>query len=200
LWPSLNKLWGVPQKIEYHPEVDTGIHVMMALSIATQLSEDPVVRFGTLCHDLGKGETPPEEWPSHHGHEERGVPIIQDFCKRYHVPNQYRDLAVLVSRFHLHCHRVAELNPSTLLQTLERLDIFRQPVRFEQFLLCCEADARGRLGLESKAYPQADKMRKAAEIIRNVDIKSLIEAGFQGAELGKRIYEARLRALKKFLE
>lgn len=197
LWPTLDKLWGIPQPATYHPEIDTGIHVMMALKMALKLSADKITCFAVLCHDLGKGITPKEEWPSHRGHEESGVPLIQEFCNRYKVPNEYRDLAILVSRYHLHCHKVFELKSSTLLTTLERLDAFRKPERFERFLLACEADARGRLGLENKPYEQADKMRRAFETAKSVDIKPFIEAGLVGEALKQRIHQERVRAIDR---
>lgn len=200
LWPDLNVLWGIPQPVEHHPEIDTGIHVMMVLAMASQLSNDPVVRFAALCHDLGKGATPASGWPSHRGHEELGVPLIERFCERYRVPNQYKELAVLVSRFHLHCHRVQELRPDTLLKTLERLDAFRQPERFEKFLLACEADARGRKGLENREYPQANKMRQAYQIAKNVDLKPLIEMGLPGLKLKEKIHQKRIDAIKKYFD
>lgn len=197
LWPSLDKLWGVPQRPEYHPEVDTGIHTMMALLEAVKLTPDPVTRFAALCHDLGKGETPPSEWPSHRGHEERGVPLIQHFCERYRVPKEYKDLAVIVSRFHLHTHRFEELTPSTIVSTLEALDAFRKPERFEKFILTCIADARGRTGLQNRPYPQADKFREALRITQNINIAALIDQGFTGAVLGAKIHELRVRAIKE---
>ncbi|HRA42726.1 MAG TPA: multifunctional CCA addition/repair protein [Gammaproteobacteria bacterium] len=197
IWPALDKLWGIPQPEQHHPEIDTGIHVMMVLGISAKLSQERLTRFAALCHDLGKGESPPEMWPSHRGHEERGVPLIQAFCKRYRVPKEYGDLAKLVSRFHLHCHRVFELKPTTLLKTLERLDAFRQPERFEKFLLACEADARGRLGRETASYPQADRMREALQVAKAVLIKPLIDAGLEGAALGVRLHQQRARAIEK---
>lgn len=197
IWPALDKLWGIPQPEQHHPEIDTGIHVMMVLGISAKLSQERLTRFAALCHDLGKGESPPEMWPSHRGHEERGVPLIQAFCKRYRVPKEYGDLAKLVSRFHLHCHRVFELKPTTLLKTLERLDAFRQPERFEKFLLACEADARGRLGRETASYPQADRMREVLQVAKAVLIKPLIDAGLEGAALGVRLHQQRARAIEK---
>jgi len=197
LWPSLNKLWGVPQPEQYHPEIDTGQHVMMALNVVSGLTEDPVTRFAVLCHDLGKGETPKEEWPSHKGHEEAGVPLIEEFCKRYRLPKEYRDLAVLTSRFHLHCHRAAELKASTMLTTLERLDAFRQPDRFEKFLLACEADARGRLGLDERSYPQSDRMRQALRAAKEVDIQTVVNLGLSGEAIKNEIHGKRVSAIKK---
>lgn len=200
LWPELNKLWGIPQPAQYHPEIDTGVHVMMALKMACHLSTDPLIRFATLCHDLGKGSTKPEDWPSHKGHEEWGVPLIQQFCKRYKLPTEYKDLAVLVSRYHLHCHKALELKPSTLLKTLEHLDVFRKPARFEQFLIACEADARGRLGFEDIAYPQADRMRLAAKAAKEVDISKIVAEGYEGAVLKNKIHQQRVRAISRAVE
>ena len=197
LWPALDKLWGIPQPVEHHPEIDTGIHVMMVLKVAAKLSQEKLIRFAALCHDLGKSESPPDLWPSHRGHEERGVPLIQAFCKRYRVPKEYSDLAKLVSRFHLHCHRVFELKSITLLKTLERLDAFRQPERFEKFLLACEADARGRLGRETTPYPQADRMREALQFAKAVFIQPLLDLGLSGAALGVRLHQQRARAIEK---
>lgn len=199
LWPELDKLWGVPQKPQYHPEVDTGVHVMMALKVGSEISKDPVVLFAIICHDLGKGETPPSEWPSHRGHEETGVPLVQAICERLRIPREYRDLAILVCRYHLQCHRIDELKPGTILKVLERIDVFRQPERLEKFLLACEADARGRKGMENNAYPQKEKWRKACEIVKSINVQPLIEQGFTGEILGDRLRQERIRALKRFL-
>lgn len=197
LWPSLDKLWGIPQPIQHHPEIDTGIHTMMALLQAVKLTEDPVTRFATICHDLGKGETPPEEWPRHKGHEERGVELIKLFCDKYKVSREYKDLAILVSRFHLHCHKIFELKPRTILKTLEKLDAFRKPQRLMQFIIACQADARGRLGREEREYPQAARLEEAYEIAKAVDIKPLIAAGHTGTTLGKKLRQERIQALKE---
>ena len=197
LWPSLDKLWGIPQPIQHHPEIDTGIHTMMALLQAVKLTEDSVTRFATICHDLGKGETPPEEWPRHKGHEERGVELIKLFCDKYKVPREYKDLAILVSRFHLHCHKIFELKPRTILKTLEKLDAFRKPQRLMQFIIACQADARGRLGREEREYPQAARLEEAYEIAQAVDIKPLIAAGHTGTTLGKKLRQERIQALKE---
>lgn len=200
IWPALNKLWGIPQPEKYHPEIDTGVHIMKSLKIACQFSpQDPQVLFAVLCHDLGKGETPQDEWPSHKGHEEAGVPLIKAFCQHYRVPNEYRDLAIITSRYHLHCHRVDELKASTLLKTLEHLDAFRKPHRFEQFLKACEADARGRTGLEDNAYPQAEKMRKAFYLAKEVPISPLVAAGYEGEVLGQKLHQERVSVIQRFL-
>lgn len=199
LWPDLDKLWGIPQPPQHHPEVDTGVHVMMVLAQASGLSQDPITRFAALCHDLGKGRTPAHEWPSHRGHEERGVALIRDFCERYRVPHAYRDLAIITSRFHLHCHKIDELKPKTILQTLEKMDAFRQPDRFAQFLIACEADAKGRTDREHIDYVQAAKFHTAYQCAKAVDVTPLIHAGAQGAVLGQRLHQARIRAIEQAL-
>jgi tRNA nucleotidyltransferase (CCA-adding enzyme) len=156
IFPEIERLFGVPQPPHYHPEIDTGTHVMLCLQQARQMTDDTQVIFAVLTHDLGKGTTPPEEWPRHIDHEQRGTGLIELLCQRYRVPHQYRDLAVLVARYHSRCHRVTELRAATLLDTLHHLDAFRRPQRLEQFLLACEADFRGRLGCAEQPYPQAD--------------------------------------------
>lgn len=197
LWPDLDKLCGIPQPAQHHPEIDTGIHVMMALKKAVQLTDDKMVRFAVVCHDLGKGKTPENEWPSHRGHEEEGVPLIKAFCDRYRVPNEYKELAIMVSRFHLHCHKANELRANTLLSVLEKMDAFRKPERLERFLLACEADARGRLNRESLPYPQAQKMREAYQAAKAVDVKPLIDSGLEGIKLGERLHQERVKAISK---
>ncbi len=196
LWPDLDKLWGIPQPPRYHPEIDTGVHVMMVLEQATQLSPDPITRFAALCHDLGKGQTPIHEWPSHRGHEERGVALIRNFCDHYRVPNAYRDLAIITSRFHLHCHKIEELKPKTILQTLEKMDAFRQPDRFYQFLIACEADAKGRIHHTPLHYGQAARFQEAYDLAKAVEVAPLIAAGATGEVLGQRLHQARVRAIE----
>ncbi len=197
LWPDLDKLWGIPQPPRYHPEVDTGVHVMMVLAQASVLSQDPITRFAALCHDLGKGQTPKHEWPSHHGHEERGVALIRGFCERYRVSHAYRDLAIITSRFHLHCHKIEELKPTTILQTLEKMDAFRQPDRFYQFLIACEADAKGRTDRTTIDYVQAGRFREAYELAKAVAVAPLIAAGATGEVLGRRLHQARVKAIEQ---
>ena len=191
--PELDRLFGVPQPEEHHPEVDTGIHTLMVLQQACRLSDDTEVRFAALMHDLGKGVTPESEWPQHIEHEARGADIVLDVCKRLRIPNEYRDLAERTARFHLHYHRALELKPSTVVNTLEQLDAFRKPQRFEKFLLASEADARGRPGHENKAFPQGDFFRKAFEAARQVDIQSLVQQGYSNKELADKIREERTR-------
>jgi tRNA nucleotidyltransferase (CCA-adding enzyme) len=194
LLPELDALFGVPQPPEHHPEIDTGVHTLMVLAQATRLSPDARVRFAALLHDLGKGTTPASEWPKHIGHEERGIVLVRNICTRLRVPNDYRDLAVLVARYHTHCHRAAELRDATLLETLEALDAFRRPERLEAFVLACEADARGRTGHEDRPYPQADIFRRAYAAACAVDTAA-IAAGRSGPEIGAAIRAARTDAV-----
>jgi tRNA nucleotidyltransferase (CCA-adding enzyme) len=153
------------------------------------------VRFAALVHDLGKGETPAEILPRHIGHEQRSVTLIEALCKRLRIPNDFRDVAVKVARFHSHCHRAFDLRPGTLLETLMSLDAFRQPGHLEEFLLACEADIRGRTGLEDRPYPQADLFRAACAAARAVNAQALAEQGLQGAALGERLRELRTQAV-----
>lgn len=196
IFPEIHALFGVPQPEKWHPEIDTGVHTMMVLDQATQLSEDPVVRFAALVHDLGKATTPTHELPRHVAHEERGVGIIEELCDRLRIPNAYRELGVLVSRYHLHMHKIAELRPSTVLELLGSLDAFRRPARFEQFLLACEADARGRKGLEERDYPQPEYLRRAREVAVGVTLSAEERDGLQGFEIAKRLHNKRIHALK----
>ncbi len=196
VFPELERLFGVPQPARWHPEIDTGVHTLMVLAQAAQLSDDTVVRFAALTHDLGKGITPPEHWPSHRGHEELSVALILALCERLRVPNEHRDLAVQVARFHGHCHKALKLRPRTILKVLENVDAFRRPQRFEQFLLACEADARGREGLETRDYPQADRMRTAFAAAQSVDPRSLGIDDLNGEQIRERIRKARIAAIR----
>lgn len=201
LFPELERLYGVPQPPKYHPEIDTGVHVMLVVDQAARLSTDTRVRFAALVHDLGKGTTPPAEWPRHVGHEVRSVSLIEKLCERFRVPNEYRELAFLVARHHGLCHRLFELRPSTVLELLESLDAFRRPERVESFALACEADARGRTGLETQPYPQRPQLLRALAAARAVDATAVAaqakENGLAGEAIGARIREQRLRAVKE---
>ncbi len=196
VFPELERLFGVPQPPRHHPEVDTGVHTLMVVTQAARLTPDTRVRFAALVHDLGKGTTPADILPRHIGHEERSVALVQDLCARLRIPNEFRDLALAVARFHGHCHRIAELRPATVLQTLERLDAFRRPERFEQFLLACEADARGRAGLEDRPYPQAQRFRAARAAAAAVNPADVMAEGLSGAAIGKALQDRRLQAVK----
>lgn len=197
IFPEIDALFGVPQPEQWHPEIDTGLHTMMVLDQACRLSDDPVVRFAALVHDLGKATTPTHELPRHIAHEERGVGIVEAMCDRLRIPNAYRELGVLVSRYHLHMHKITELRPQTLLELLERLDVFRRPARFEQFLLACEADARGRKGLEQRDYPQPEYLRRAREAAAGATLSAEEREGLQGFEIAKKLHDKRIRALKE---
>jgi tRNA nucleotidyltransferase (CCA-adding enzyme) len=197
IFPELHALFGVPQPERWHPEIDSGVHTLMALEQAAKLSEDPVVRFAALTHDLGKGTTPPQSWPSHVAHEQRGVALVEGLCDRLRIPNAYRELATLVSRYHLQAHRVEELRDGTLLDLLEHVDAFRRAPRFEQFVLACEADARGRKGLENREYPQAEYLRRARAAAAGVTLQPAEREGLEGQQIAEKLRQARLSALRK---
>lgn len=184
LFPELHALFGVPQRSDYHPEIDTGTHVLMALARAAQLTPDPRIRFAVLVHDLGKGLTPADILPRHIGHEQAGLPLVEDLCARLRVPKEYRRLALLVTRLHLQCHKARELRADTLLRLFHDLDIYRRPETLEQFTLACEADARGRGGsFGSRRYETAAWLRELAERLRAVRPHRHLEAGLRGAAL-----------------
>ena len=200
LFPELDSLFGIPQPEAHHPEIDTGLHVLMSLDQAVQTSNSPVVRFAVLTHDLGKGKTPPQDWPQHIGHEERGVALIETLCQRLRVPKDYCKLAKHVARYHTHCHRALNLKPSTLVKTLENLNAYRQPETLDHFLLACEADARGRSGFEERAYPQAQYFKEALLASKQIDTQALINAGYSGKKLGDAIHQQRVNAVRKLRE
>lgn len=195
LYPEIDALFGVPQTATHHPEVDTGIHTLMSLQQAAKLSNNTCVRFATLLHDLGKGTTPQKEWPRHIAHEDRSLPLIKNLCERIAAPRDYKELALMVAQWHTHCHRAMELKPATVLKVLQSNDAFRRPERFLQFLLCCEADARGRTGFENREYPQADFFRSALDAARQIDITPLREQGLTGPAFGDAITRLRLEKI-----
>lgn len=197
LFPEIDQLWGVPQPEKHHPEVDTGIHTMMVLTQAAKLSDDAKVRFAALVHDLGKGTTPKSEWPKHIDHESRGVPLVEALCDRYRIPNDYRELAIIVTKYHLHYHRAAELRNDTFLKTLESLDAFRRPDRFELFLLACEADSRGRTGFEDAEFEQPGIYRKVFNAAKALDAKEFVAKGLQGKEIKDELNKKRIQAIKE---
>ncbi len=199
VFPDVDRLFGVPQPERWHPEIDTGVHTLMALEIAVRLSSDPAVRFAVLTHDLGKGTTPRSMWPRHRGHGERSAEAIAALAERLPVPRRYERIAVVVARHHGLVHRAFELKPGTVFDLIADADGLRQPERFEQFLLACEADARGRTGLEERAYPQADLLRTALRAAREADIGPVLERGLAGAELGAAIRERRVAAVRECL-
>ena len=196
LFPELERLFGVPQAKQWHPEVDTGIHTMMVLEQATRLSPVPAVRFAALLHDLGKGITPKEEWPRHVMHEARGVPLTRAVCERLKVPKQFSELALLVTEFHLNYHRIEELKPATVVKLLTRLDAIRRPQRFEHFLLACEADARGRPGYENMPDDKTQLFRQYFQAVRGIDPKELVAKGYKGLEMAEQLRLKRIAAVQ----
>ncbi|MBB4867381.1 tRNA nucleotidyltransferase (CCA-adding enzyme) [Pseudomonas nitritireducens] len=200
LMPEVDALFGVPQPPQHHPEVDTGEHVLAVLRECAKHEQPLSVRWACLVHDVGKGETREEEWPKHHAHEHLGLPLIDAINARFKVPRDCQELARLVGEYHTHCHRALELRPNTILELLQSFDVYRRPQRFEEFLAASEMDARGRHGLEDRAYPQADYLRGAAQAARAVAVQPLLEKGLKGAELGEALKRERLTALKAYKE
>lgn len=199
IWfPEVDRLFGVPQRAEYHPEVDSGIHTLMSLRMATRLSPKAHVRYAALVHDLGKADTPESEWPRHIGHEERGVRRVKELGERLKAPRIFTELGELASRFHLDIHRAWELRADTLLRKLVQMDALRRPERFDELLLVCEADSRGRLGLEEKPYPSARYWRDAFESLKTVSPQTLLDQGLQGQAFIHALEQARLAVLQSF--
>ena len=195
VFPEVDALFGVPQPEKWHPEIDTGVHTMMVLEQAEALTPSGAVRFAGLVHDLGKATTPDYRLPSHPGHEQRSVKLIDRMAERLPIPKAWRELACLVAEFHTHCHKALELRPDTMLKVLERTDAFRRPERFEEFLVACEADARGRLGLEDRSYAQVDYLRGALRAANEVDAAKIAGAN-AGRDIPGAIRKARISALK----
>jgi tRNA nucleotidyltransferase (CCA-adding enzyme) len=200
LLPELDRLWGVPQSAEHHPEVDTGVHMMLVLDMSARLNTPLSVRVACLMHDLGKGTTPAEVLPRHIGHEGRSVKLLQHVCERLRVPAECRALAEVVAREHGNIHRSANLSADALMRLLERCDALRQPERFLQALQACECDARGRLGFEEAAYPQAERLRQAQAAALSVDTAPLAQAaaaqGLRGPQIGQHIAQHRTQAIR----
>jgi tRNA nucleotidyltransferase (CCA-adding enzyme) len=195
IYPELDALFGVPQPARWHPEIDTGVHTLMVLEQAALLSPDLKVRFAALVHDLGKGATPPAEWPSHRGHEERSVSLIEALADRLRLPLEYRDLSIIVARYHGMVHRAFELRPGTIMEFFERADAFRRPERFALALLACEADARGRTGLERVPYPQRAYLQAARDAAAAVKPSAEDIASLTGAKIAERLHERRVQAV-----
>jgi len=196
IFPEIDALYGVPQPPRWHPEIDTGVHAMLALRYAADTGASGAVRFAAVVHDLGKARTPRERWPSHHGHEDAGVPLIEALCDRLKVPGAYRELAILAARQHTLVHRAAELKPETLLTLLETSDAFRRPERFAELLRACEADARGRTGRESEPYPQADYVQAAFAAAAAVVLTDEDRQGLAGPAIGAELRRRRLAAVR----
>lgn len=197
-FPELDILWGIPNPAKWHPEIDTGIHTMMVLQQAVKLSDKLSVRFAALVHDLGKGVTPAENWPSHRGHEKLGLELINTLCDRLKAPNDCRELGLMVSEYHTHVHQAFELKASTILGMLNRCDVWRKPQRFADFLLSCKADARGRTTFENSEYKNAEYIWQAYEAAAKVDIKAIVAKGYQGKAIKEQAEQQRISLIQAF--
>ena len=200
LFPEVDALFGVPAPAKWHPEIDTGLHTLMTVSMAAMLSPEVDVRFATLCHDLGKGLTPPELWPRHHGHGPAGVKLVEGVCQRLRVPNDIRDLAKLVAEFHDLIHTFPILQPKTIVKLFDSIDAWRKPQRVEQIALTSEADVRGRAGFEACDYPQGRLLREAWDVAKAVSSKAVVEAGFKGIEVREELTRRRIQAVAGWKE
>jgi len=201
IFPEIYRLFGVPQPEKYHPEIDAGIHSLLSLEQAAVLSPRPEVRFAALVHDLGKGLTPEEIWPHHYGHEKNGLTVLESFCQRLRVPKAFKSLAMQVMQYHTHCHRVFELRPSTLTDMLSALGVFKPAnTTLNDFLLACEADARGRTGFERDDYPQARYISEAAKAAAAVDTEAILHGELRGAQIGEAIRRLRVKAVAESIQ
>ncbi|CAJ0725321.1 MAG: multifunctional CCA addition/repair protein [Ralstonia sp.] len=196
LLPELDRLWGVPQRADYHPEVDTGVHTMMVIEMAAAMATPLPVRFAALVHDLGKGTTPDDILPRHVGHEARSVPLIDAVCQRLRVPTECRELALVVAREHGNIHRCDGFDAAALVRLLERCDALRKPDRFRQALQACEADARGRLGFEDRSYPQTARLLRALEAASSIDAGAVAKRHADSpAHIKQAVHQARIEAV-----
>ncbi|TKU44640.1 multifunctional CCA addition/repair protein [Citrobacter sp. wls716] len=200
LFPEVDALFGVPAPAQWHPEIDTGIHTLMTLSMAAMLSPEVDVRFATLCHDLGKALTPKALWPRHHGHGPAGVKLVEQLCQRLRVPNDIRDLAKLVAEFHDLIHTFPILQPKTIVKLFDSIDAWRKPQRVEQIALTSEADVRGRTGFEAADYPQGRLLREAWQVAQAVPTKDVVEAGFKGQAIREELTRRRIAAVANWKE
>jgi tRNA nucleotidyltransferase (CCA-adding enzyme) len=201
IFPEIACLFGVPQPEKYHPEIDTGVHTMLCLEQAVLLSAKLEVRFAVLVHDLGKGVTPKQQWPHHYSHEQLGLPVLEKLCQRLRVPNAFKSLAYLVMRYHTHCHKAFELRASTLTETLDALSAFKKDnTLLADFLHACEADAKGRTGLENKPYNQAEYLRNAAKAGASIDFSSILHNESEGAKIGAAITRLRTSAVAEAIK
>lgn len=199
LFPEIARLFGVPQPEKHHPEIDTGIHSLLSLDQAVLLSKKPEVRLAALLHDLGKAETDKMLWPSHHGHEQKGLPILDQLCSRLRIPKAFKILAYQVMNYHTHCHRVFELKASTLTDMLTSLGAFRPSNSILEFTLACEADSKGRTGLEKSPYPQAAYVQQAAKAASIIDTSAILKGHLKGPKIGEAIRQLRIKAISDFI-
>lgn len=195
LLPEVDRLFGIPQPEAFHPEIDTGVHVLMAMNLAARSGATPQAVFALLLHDLGKGLTPESEWPSHVGHETAGIPLVESVCERLRVPGSFRDLALITCSLHLRLHRLCEMRPGAVMRLIEEAGLLRRPELLPDFLAACEADYRGRLGWEERPYPQAGRLRAALAAVLAVQARDLDTAGLEGVQIGTRLREARIAAI-----
>ncbi|MGX9462634.1 multifunctional CCA addition/repair protein [Shewanella sp. A14] len=198
LFPEIDALFGVPQPEKWHPEVDSGIHTLMVLEQTSLLSTNKAVRFAALVHDLGKAMTAKQDWPKHHGHGQKGLPLIKGLCKRLRVPNEYRDLALLVSGQHQNIHNAFELRADTIIKIFDKADFWRKPTRLTDLLLCCHGDIKGRTGFEQALYPQAEYLQHCYQLASEVDVQSIIAAGYQGAEIKSQLQLKRTEIINDY--
>ena len=198
IFPEIHALFGVPQPEKWHPEIDTGIHTLMVLEQAAKLTNDKLIRFAALVHDLGKAVSPKAHLPKHHGHGQKGMAIIKQLCLRLRVPNDYRDLSVLVSDLHQNVHTAFELKPATILKLFDKMDVWRKPQRLPQLLLACKADIRGRTGFEEHDYPQMDFLLQCFQIASKVDVKNIIDAGNKGSQIKQELQRQREQSILCF--
>lgn len=199
IFPEIDALFGIPQPARHHPEIDTGVHVLMVLDQAALLSEKAEVRLAALLHDLGKALTPSENWPSHHGHEKNGLVVLHKFCERLRVPKIFKTLCMHVMQYHTHCHRALELRTDTLTDFLGIIGAFKSNSNLENFILACEADARGRLGFENTRYPQAEFIRSAAKAGISIDTSAVTNGNLQGEQIGAAIRQLRIAAIDNLI-
>jgi tRNA nucleotidyltransferase (CCA-adding enzyme) len=199
IFPEIDCLFGVPQPPKHHPEIDTGIHSFMCLEQAAKLTNNPIVRFSALVHDLGKALTPQHILPAHHGHETAGLPVLDELCRRLRIPNQYKKMAAQVMRHHTHCHKAFDLRAATIAKMFADMGMYRADADLSGFLLACEADARGRKGFENRPYPQAEFLRSALQAAKKIDISVLMQKNLQGPVIGQAIHELRVKAIKQNL-
>jgi tRNA nucleotidyltransferase (CCA-adding enzyme) len=198
--PEIDALFGVPQPEQYHPEIDTGLHSFLSLEQASRLSPKPEVRFAALVHDLGKALSPKEHWPHHYNHEQKGLPILEHLCARLRIPNSYKVLAKQVMTHHSHCHRVFKLRASTLIDMLTSLGAFKPNNKLDDMLLACEADRKGRTGLNNAPYPQAGYIKGAAKAAASIDTSAVLQSDLKGPQIGEAIRRLRIKAAADFIK
>jgi tRNA nucleotidyltransferase (CCA-adding enzyme) len=200
IFPEVDMLFGVPQSPQHHPEIDTGVHTLMALQQCAHLTEDKLARFAVVCHDLGKGLTPKAEWPRHIAHEHRSERLVRALCERLGVPTEFRELALKVALYHTHAHRALELRAATVVELFQNLDLFRRPQRLQSFLSACEADARGRTGFEQRDYPQANYLSALWQACADVRSDGIDVEQFKGKCFGEELHRLRVVTVKQAIK